>query len=174
MVLPIQDCRSSLQGCVYPLLTVDTAWRVPCVGNTDDIQTAATGQNWTGVEPLKHRLNSLLSDLPFTTIGALQQRDTPALWALESVDPLNTVWKIWIRNMGVLKDPLASTSLPFLLEVLLLTLLLEFGKMCCIHPPMAWILLPNQSLPLHRFPFHITPYTRFETETLWSYPLKAL
>ena len=68
-----------MQGCVDPLLTVGKARRVPRVENTDDRQTAVVRQNWTGVEPLKHRLNSLLSDLPFTTIGALQQRDTPAL-----------------------------------------------------------------------------------------------
>ena len=72
MEFPIQQCRSSLQGCVDPLLTLGTAWRVPRVGNTDDSQTVASGQHWMGVEPLKHRLSSLLSDLHFTTKGALQ------------------------------------------------------------------------------------------------------
>ena len=67
MELPIHQCRSSLQMCVDPLLTVGTARRVPCVGNTDDRQTAAARQHWAGVEPLKHRLRSLLSDLHFTT-----------------------------------------------------------------------------------------------------------
>ena len=56
---------------VDPLLTVGTARRVPRVGNTDDRKTAAAGQHWTGVKPLKNRLSSLLSDLPFTTIGAI-------------------------------------------------------------------------------------------------------
>ena len=55
--------------CLYfiivdPLRTVGTARRVPHVGNTDDRQTAAAGQHWTGV----HRLSSLLSDLRFTDI----------------------------------------------------------------------------------------------------------
>ena len=52
---------------VDPLLTVGTARRVPRVGNTDDRQTAAAGQHWKGVDPLKHGLSSLLSDLTFTT-----------------------------------------------------------------------------------------------------------
>ena len=64
MELPIQQSRRSLQGSVGPIRTVGTAQRVPHVGNTDDRQTAAAGQHWTGV----HRLSSLLSDLRFTTI----------------------------------------------------------------------------------------------------------
>ena len=63
MELPIRQCRSSLQGCVDPPLTVGTARRVPRVDITDDRQTAAAGQHWTGVEPLKDRLISLLSDI---------------------------------------------------------------------------------------------------------------
>ena len=57
-----------------PPLTVGTVRQVPRVGNTDDRQTAAARQHWTGLEPLKHRLSSLLSDLPYTTKGALQHR----------------------------------------------------------------------------------------------------
>ena len=67
MELPIQQCRSSLKGCVDPRLTVGTARKVPHVDNTDDRQTVAAGKHWTG-KPLKHRLRSLLSDLRFTTI----------------------------------------------------------------------------------------------------------
>ena len=67
MELPIKQCRSSLQGCVDPRLTVGTMWWVPRVDNTDDRQTAAAGQHWTG-KPLKHKLSSLLSDLCCTTI----------------------------------------------------------------------------------------------------------
>ena len=67
MEFTIQQCLRSLQGCVDPLITVGTARQVPCLGNTDYRQKAATGQHWTGVERLKHRLSSLLSDLPFTT-----------------------------------------------------------------------------------------------------------
>ena len=73
MELPIQKCRTSLQGCVDPLLTVGTARRVSQVDNTDDRHTAADRQHWMGVKPLKHRLSSLLSDLPYTTNDALQQ-----------------------------------------------------------------------------------------------------
>ena len=54
MELLIQQCRINLQGCVDPLLTVGTAHRVPCVNNTDEVQTAVARQNWTGA--LKHRL----------------------------------------------------------------------------------------------------------------------
>ena len=56
MELPIQQCRRNLQGCVDPLLTVDTARWVPRVNNTDEVQTAAAGQHWTGA--LKHRLSA--------------------------------------------------------------------------------------------------------------------
>ena len=41
---------------VDPLITVGTARRVPRVDNTDDGQTAAAGQHWTGA--LKHRLSA--------------------------------------------------------------------------------------------------------------------
>ena len=58
---------SGLVDIVDPRLTVGTARPVPCVDNTDNRQTAAAGQHWTG-EPLKHRLSSLLSYLCFTTI----------------------------------------------------------------------------------------------------------
>ena len=68
--LPIQKCRSRLQGCVDPLLTVGTTRRVPRVGNKDDRQTAAAGQHWMGV----HRLSSLLSDLLFTTTGLFNKK----------------------------------------------------------------------------------------------------
>ena len=64
MELPIQQCRSSLQGCVDPLRTVGTERGVPRVGKTDERQTAVAGQHWTGI----HRLSSLLIDLRFTTI----------------------------------------------------------------------------------------------------------
>ena len=57
MELQIQQCRSNLQGCVDPLLTVGTARRVPRVDNMDDGQTATSGQDWTGA--LKHRLSAL-------------------------------------------------------------------------------------------------------------------
>ena len=67
MELPTQQCRSSLQGCVDPQITVGTTRRVPHVDNMDERQTAAAGQNWTG-EAIKHGLSSLLSDLHFTTI----------------------------------------------------------------------------------------------------------
>ena len=70
MELPIQQCRSSLQECVDLLLTVGTLRRVPRVDNTDDRQTAAVRQHWTG-EPLKNRLSSLLSYLLYTTNGAI-------------------------------------------------------------------------------------------------------
>ena len=73
MELPITQCRSSLQGCVDLLLTVGTARRVPRVGNTEDRYKAAARQHWTGVKPLKHKLSSLLSDITFTSNGALQQ-----------------------------------------------------------------------------------------------------
>ena len=56
MELPIQQCRSNLQGCVNTLLTVGTARRFPRVNNTDEGQTAAAGQHWTGA--LKHRLSA--------------------------------------------------------------------------------------------------------------------
>ena len=59
---------------VDTLFTVGTAQRVPRVDNTDERHTAADRQNWTGVEPLKHRLISLLSDIPFTVYGALLYR----------------------------------------------------------------------------------------------------
>ena len=72
MESPIQQCRSSLKGCVDPLLTVGTVRRVPRVDNMDDRHIAEAGHHWTGVEPLKHRLSSLLSDLPFTVYGDLQ------------------------------------------------------------------------------------------------------
>ena len=49
---------------VDPLLTLGTVRRVPRIDNTDERQTATAGQHWTGVHPLKHRLSSLLSDLP--------------------------------------------------------------------------------------------------------------
>ena len=48
-----------------PLITVGTVLRVQRVDNTDDGQTAAAGQHWTGT--LKHRLSSLLSYLLYTT-----------------------------------------------------------------------------------------------------------
>ena len=51
MGFPIQQCRSSLQGCVDPLLTVGTLQRVPRIDNMDDSQTAAAGQHWTGIKP---------------------------------------------------------------------------------------------------------------------------
>ena len=41
---------------VDPLLTVGTSRRVLRVNNTDDGQTAAAGQHWTGA--LKHRLSA--------------------------------------------------------------------------------------------------------------------
>ena len=41
MELKTQQCRSSLQGCVDPPLTVGTARRVPRVDNTNDRQTEA-------------------------------------------------------------------------------------------------------------------------------------
>ena len=66
--------RVDAEDAVDPLLTVGTAWRVPRVDNTDERHTAAARQNWTGVEPLKHRLISLLSDLTFTVYGALLYR----------------------------------------------------------------------------------------------------
>ena len=67
MELPIQQCCSSMQGCVDPRLTLGTARKVPCVDNTDDRQIAATGQYWTG-KPLKHIPISLLSNIRLTTI----------------------------------------------------------------------------------------------------------
>ena len=69
------------------LLTVGTARQVPRVCNTDDRQTGAARQHWTGVEPLKHRLSSILSDLPYTTNGALQHISlTSALVCLETLN----------------------------------------------------------------------------------------
>ena len=62
--------RVDVEDAVDPLLTVGTAWRVPRVDNTDDRQTSAAEQHWTG-EPLKHILSSLLSDLLYTTNGAI-------------------------------------------------------------------------------------------------------
>ena len=56
MELPIQQFRRNLQGCVDLLITAGTARRVPRVDNTDDGQTAADGQHWTGA--LKHRLSA--------------------------------------------------------------------------------------------------------------------
>ena len=56
MEMPIQQCRSNLQGCVDPLVTVGTVRRVPRVNNPDEGQTAAAGQHWTGT--LKHRLSA--------------------------------------------------------------------------------------------------------------------
>ena len=70
MELPIHQCRSNIEGCVDPLITVGTARKVPRVENTDDRQTAAAGHHWTG-EPLKHRLSSLLSSILYTTNGAI-------------------------------------------------------------------------------------------------------
>ena len=54
-------------------LTVGTARRVPCVDNTDDIQTAASRQHWTG-KPLKHRLSSLLVIYVVPLISAIKYR----------------------------------------------------------------------------------------------------
>ena len=47
MELSIQQCRSSLQGCVDTIITVGTAQQVPRVDNTYDRQAAASGQSWT-------------------------------------------------------------------------------------------------------------------------------
>ena len=82
MELPIQQCRSSLKGCVDPRLTVGTARRVTRVYNTDDRQTVAAGQHWTG-KPLKHRLSSLLSYLHLTTIKCYSIRP----WYLQIILP---------------------------------------------------------------------------------------
>ena len=56
----VRKCRQnpllSSWAAVDPLLTVGTARRVPRVNNTDEGQTAAAGQRWTGA--LKHRLSA--------------------------------------------------------------------------------------------------------------------
>ena len=83
MEFPIQQCRSSLQGCVNPRLTVSTSRRVPHVGNKDDRQTVAARQ--TG-KPLKHRLSSLLVIYVVPLLSAIQY----IVYALFAVQLSNT------------------------------------------------------------------------------------